>query len=292
MATTPVHVNIASDENEGRSVHLALPPAGSGPMISDEVRIPHSWRAGAGKHKITGTVFHRKRGVLQVGHDCGPFIADLAPPGPVGFINSNLPRMMPASSRKVMFGASTVRMEGAATGCSLPDRLPMLTCGEPVSLPTVHPISNTSNTVLVGMTHEDEVRGWEDMGDAMTVDAICFVVTVATSRLSELLSAPDWLDRLGWLGIDPVKSTGGLVVGLQRSIARSIASGGKEPIVVKLETGTAATGGVEVKVTPATGQVEINGEAVAGPGKASGGTKRDPEKGWSSHELPPDLFDG
>jgi hypothetical protein len=288
MGMTPVHVNIASDESEGTSVHLVLPPAGAFPSSSKEVRIIHAWTPGAGKHKITSTVLHKTQGIVQQGHDCGGLIPDLAPPYPYpGCMNGNLPRMLMMSSRKVPFGASTVRAEGSAIGgAHTTPNLPMLSCGEPVPIPYTYPITNTVNTVLVGLSARDITRGWEDITDAMIIEGICLALSPTKGLgLDDLIG--------GAAGIDPNKTAISAGIGLIRSIDRSGESGWTEPISLKVESGGGVEGaGVEIKWTPATGEAEVAAEKNTGPHKQSAGAKRDKDGNWKgTGAVPPDLFE-
>jgi hypothetical protein len=271
----PVHVNIESDLLEGWSVHFYSPTlVPHTPMYSDEVEVNQAWSPGAGKHKFTSNVFHKGQRIVLHGHDCGAGIPDLAPPA-VGHTNAWLPFIRLKSSRKVMFGASTVLMNGTPTGCAEDGDFPMLTCGDIVSLPTVFPTTNTANTVLVGATAADKKRGWEDIYDAISVDAALFVAGLVCPPAG----AADFI--LGLLGFDGLKSVASAARGLERSIERSILSGGKEPISIKVESGSGAGGqGYEVKWTPATGDVEVVVETVGGP-------LRD-QRSWKGN--PKDLF--
>lgn len=292
MGMTPVHVNIASDESEGTSIHLVLPPAGASLSPSKEVRIDHGWRPGASKHKITSTVSHRKRGIVQEGHDCGALIADLAPPWEIGYGNGNLPRMLMMSSRKVMFGASSVKAEGTAIGgAHTVPNLPMLSCGEPLPIPHTHPLTNSGNTVLVGFSKKDIKRGWENIVDAITVELICLLVAAGQKPPETETEVVGGIFD-GTFGRDPVKSLVSAGVGLARSVERSAESGWTEPISLKVETGGGAAGvGVEGKWTPATGEAEVSGEIGSLSEKRTAGAKRGADGTWKgTGAVPPDLF--
>lgn len=289
MGMTPIHVNIASDEILGASVHIALPAAPVGTFPSLEVTIPQGHPPGVAKHKITGTVFHRKRGIVLHGHDCGMGIPDEAPPV-VGQLSGYLPIIMLKSSRKVMFAASTVKGEGTAIGGVTASDLPMLTCGEPVPFPAVFSQTSTANTVLVGFSQSDIDRGWEDIAAAVAIEAVCFVVSIVTMN-PLMFGASDVV--AGVLGVDPLKTGLGAAVGLGTSIKRSAESGWTEPISLKVETGGGAEGaGVEAKWTPATNEGEVTAEYNLGPGKGAAGAKRDKDGNWKgTGAVPPDLFE-
>jgi hypothetical protein len=286
---TPVHVNIASDDTLGISVHMALPPAPVGTWPSVEVNAKHNNEPGKAKHKITTNVFHRGQGIVLHGHDCGMGIADEAPPI-VGRLSGYLPIVQLKSSRKVMFAASTVKANGTPIGGVALDTLPMLTCGDPIPLPSVFSLTSGTNSVFVGFSDSDLERGWEDIVDAVSVELICFVVSIVTMD-PKLFGAGDVVE--GVLGHDPLKSTISAGVGLKRSIQRSAASGWEEPIVLKAETGGSAVGGsLGVGWTPATGETDITHEGNAGPFAWTAGAKHDGDGNWvGTGDIPADLFD-
>ena len=292
MGMTPVHVNIASDESEGLSSHIMLPPAGSGVAPSDEAKVLHAHPPGAFKHKITDTVFHRKRGIIQHGHDCGACIPDAAPAGMPAWINGYLPVILLKSSRKVMFGASTVKAQGTAIGGAhtSPD-LPMLSCGDPLPIPLTYPLANHTNTVLVGFSQADIDRGWEDIEDAILIELACLLVSAGAPVAKGAEAVGGIVD--GIFGRDINKTLLGAGVGLIRSIERSAESGWTEPISLKVETGGGAIGGgIEAKWTPATGEREVSAEIGGFSQKRSAGARRDKDGNWNgTGAIPPDLFE-
>ena len=92
------------------------------------------------------------------GHDIGPLIPDVTiPPTNIWYL-----KMWPLSSRKVMFSASTVKMQGKGTGCAAiwPPYTILLSCGEPVSLPASRSLLSNLNTVKVGLTWGDFFAGF------------------------------------------------------------------------------------------------------------------------------------
>ena len=181
-----------------------------------------------------------------------------------------------------MIGASTVNANATPIGAAESGEFPMLTCGQPLSSPTVFPTTNMSNTVLVGLTEADVSEGWEDIADAVTVDAACFVLSFGADLKGVL-------DALGLAGFDPVKSVLSSLVGTKRSIERSIASGGTRPVSFKIDgSGGGAGAGVEVKWTPASGDTEVTIEGGYFDKKISLG--RDKDGNWKG-TVPPDLFE-
>jgi len=257
---------------------MALPPLPVGLYPSHEILVEQRWWLGAGKHKITSTVFHRGQGIVQHGHDCGALIADEAPPL-LGRGNGYLPLILLGSSRKIMFGASTVRAEGAAIGGAEASGYPMLTCGNPISLPYTYPTKNKDNTVLVGLTVLDITRGWQDIAVTMAIDVILFGLSLAKPGGG----------LGGLLGVDWMKTGLTSAAGLGLSIKRSAESGWKEPITLRVEAGNIITDANEVIYHPDTGEFELVRDTTAGP--LAGSVKRGKDgKIEAMERLPPDPF--
>lgn len=124
---------------------------------------------GIAKHKFTSTVFHQALPIAKDGHDVGNGIPHLtAPPHSV-----LLAWHLIFSGRKIMFGASTVKMDGDPTGIAdLTGGCPMLMCAEPVSLPIQWAPTNATNTVYVGSSAADLILGWLAIGGNMLLDWI------------------------------------------------------------------------------------------------------------------------
>jgi hypothetical protein len=131
------------------------------------------WGPGASAHAFTGTVLHRGLRIAQEDHDLGAWLWHV----PFFVMNILLPLEMMNSSRKMMFAASTVKMNGAPTGCSNTWSTPMLACSLVVSMPA-YP-DNDGNSVLVGMTSEDLIVGWVAVGLTVAVDLILFAAEIA-----------------------------------------------------------------------------------------------------------------
>ena len=74
-----------------------------------------------------------------------------------------------------MFLSSTVQFDKKPVSCSdqvsIPP-LPMLTCGDPISLPTAFPLINFLNTVIVGITFWDLFIGIVKIAVSIAIDAI------------------------------------------------------------------------------------------------------------------------
>ena len=117
--------------------------------------------------------------MVQEGHDVGMLIPDVTIP----FVNQWYAVMWPFSSRKVMFSASTVKMDGVPAGAASILGFPMMTCGDPMSLPSSFPITNCLNTVIVGLTFKDIMMGWLKISLSLVIDAIFYKPPKATTLL-------------------------------------------------------------------------------------------------------------
>src|SRR5690348_15836700 len=120
MPNVPVKVNVIWDVSVGANMHwFALnppPPAPIPPAIvpSVEMIATQLWTFGyaLNQNKLTTTVKHKSVRIVQDGHDCGIMIPDVTiPPN-----NLLYPVIWLGSSRKIAFAASTVQMDGTATG--------------------------------------------------------------------------------------------------------------------------------------------------------------------------------
>lgn len=165
----------------GASQHVAsflVPPSPvptpPGPVPHIEIPTTAFWPPGnlVGQNKFSTTVRHQWKTIALEGHDCGIMIVHVSiPPFPINLL---LALIIPFSSRKMMFSASTVKINGTATGTSdlLSIPTPMMTCMEPISLPTSFPHTNAFNTVNVGMTWQDFVAGYAAIAISMAADAL------------------------------------------------------------------------------------------------------------------------
>jgi hypothetical protein len=158
---TPCHINNSVDLVLGGAPHHGPCP----PVIIGSVEgATQCWPPGyaCNQNKLTQSVKHHQFGVVLEGHDMGTMIPHLTLP-----LASNpwLAYIMPMSSCKIQFSASTVKMENTAVGCaSVLVIAPMMTCGEPTGSPLSIPVSNCFvDTVKVGMTPGDLWMGWEQI---------------------------------------------------------------------------------------------------------------------------------
>ena len=152
-----VKVNTALDVVIGFATHYG-PIAPVGPLFSFEFGKQH-WPPGfwLHKNKLTHTVKHRKRTIVQDGHDLGPLILHLTIPL---VLNPWYIKIYPFSGCKVLFSCSSVKADGTPVGCTMFwPYLPMMPCWEPLSLPTAFPVTAHVNTVTVGMSLLDLIAG-------------------------------------------------------------------------------------------------------------------------------------
>lgn len=257
-----VPVNLSTDATDGFSLHFySLPtqPYVYAAVPAVEEIVTHDWTLGAGKHAFTSTVFHRGKTIVQDGHDAGPLIADKAM-GLPAWANGRKSFMEIASCRKISFAASTVSMNGKATGAASDD-LPLMTCGEPAALPFCWPLQTTWNTVNVGLTDEDVMVGWIAIGASIAIDVILFVKGIVGAEVPSIIGA---------LGFDTEKPAWNAITSSVLGLYRSYESGWQKPVSIKYEIGVAgATYAHEVTYDPKTHQFKVAAGSTAGPKKAS-----------------------
>ena len=126
-----------------------------------------------GSNKFTTTVFHQGMGIAQDGHDCGVMIPHVqVAPAPNNMLT---PLHILFSSRKSMFVASKVVMDGKSPACCVMFALPpspMVYCADPMSPPLADAVTSYLNTVKVGMTLADFLIGAFAIAAAMVIDYI------------------------------------------------------------------------------------------------------------------------
>jgi hypothetical protein len=178
--TMKVKVNIMFDFSMGACTHLLwVPPAPPVPAPSIEVPCPQFWPPGyiipfvpeftnKGPKKF---VQHKNQWITLDDHDCGPLIPDVTVPP---FPNAYYPFQWPVSSRQMVFSASSVKMSGLKVACAqlFGPTLPMMTCGKPCPLPTALSMITFTNTVSVGFTSADYLKGLLGIGIKMAFGAI------------------------------------------------------------------------------------------------------------------------
>jgi hypothetical protein len=138
-----------------------------------EIPVNMMWPPGmaTGSNKFTTTVIHQGMCIALDGHDCGIMIVHVQmAPAPN---NMFTPMQIAFSSRKSMFSASTVQMNGKNTGCcamvALPPS-PMVYCADPMSPPLADAVTSYLNTVYVGMTLADFLVGAVSIAASMILD--------------------------------------------------------------------------------------------------------------------------
>lgn len=137
-------VSLATDRTNGLTTHVKGAPF----YAAWDGTAPMNWPPSPEiKHKLAATVLHKKQALVQTGHDLGPKLPHY-PYHPLAEANS---------SRKMVFGASTVKACGAAIGAT-DGWLPMLVCGD-IPLPNGGNRDNSTHTVFVGLTDADLAVG-------------------------------------------------------------------------------------------------------------------------------------
>lgn len=125
-----------------------------------------------GKNKLTSTVKHNNCTITLDGHDCGVMIPHVQmAPAPNNMMTAI---HIPFSSRKSMFCASTVVMNGKSVACNtligLPPT-PMMYCADPISMPLASGDTSHLNSVSVGMNFFwDWVIGAATIAASMLID--------------------------------------------------------------------------------------------------------------------------
>jgi len=153
----PVPVTISTDFSFGGSFHYYVPipvPAPPTVLPAVEIPIPQAWPVGValGSVKKTSSVMVNGRAAIQAGHDCGKLIPQFTIP----INNALLPLHLASSSRETIVKCFSVRMDKLQTACTT-FWLPMLSCGNPVSVPWAFTPTNIMRGVFVGASAADFV---------------------------------------------------------------------------------------------------------------------------------------
>lgn len=186
-----VPVNTSIDLTMGTAFHKAAPPFPPIPVPNFSLELPafQKWPPGflTNKNKLTTTVKHKTWSVVLKYHDCGPALLHLTLP-----IVPNVlyPLILLSSKRKISFVASTVKMNGKPVACAgITSGLPMMTCGEPLSLPSSYPLTNSFNTATVGMTSMDVVAGVAQIISLIVIDGVFHLPKVSTGGKPKAISS-------------------------------------------------------------------------------------------------------
>lgn len=219
-----VNVNVIVDFSFGFLTHdvLGMVPPAPAPVpvpmqFSIEMVALFMWTLGflMNQNKFSNgakPVTHKGMWIALDGHDSGMMIPDMTIGAVVPPIaNLKYPLMWTFSSRKPILAASTVKMNGTAVACAqwigLPP-LPMMTCGEPVSLPVCWSAISVTNTLQVGMTFLDLIIGVINVAASVATDLIFAKLDLKPTGLSDVGQAV-----LGnaLKGLSPVSSLAGLL---------------------------------------------------------------------------------
>ncbi len=310
-----VKVNICTDLSLGVLTHMALCPPPIPvpvPTISIEMVVNQDWPPGSlnKQHKRTSTVEHKTRKIVQEGHDCGVLIPDVTP---MFIANIWYIIMWPFSKRKILFSASSVHADGLPVGCAALF-LPMMTCGEPLTMPTTLTPSSMMNTVEVEMTGRDLLIGllyavvsiaieWiinrvggkntgRQLADSIRRSALVAASQAATSKTVTRTVGLKLIDKI--LGFNDRRTLAKrvLLVAAETGVARARAgaSGASDPnaIVVKHTVGVPFAN-VTGTATSSADRLRLEGSGLAGRHRGSTSTTlvstpRDAAGDTSAHE--------
>jgi hypothetical protein len=200
-------INVIWDVTLGVNTHSCLPVV-PGPVIpatlSIEMVATQMWTAGyfCGQNKFTTTVLHNGWQIVLDGHDIGMLIPDVTIP----FVNLLYPVMWPFSSRKIMITSSQVKMNGKGVGMAFIPLAPMMTCGDPCTLPSSVSLTSWLHNVHVGFTWGDLLLGWAKAIVSVAIDFVFSKLSPPGSDVTNLgqhlakaaLGKFVPLDGLGW----------------------------------------------------------------------------------------------
>jgi hypothetical protein len=160
--TVAIPITIAPDVSMGAGMHNGfLPPVVPAPVPQPSIEMIATmmWTAGylLNKNKLTTKVEFNGWPIVQDGHDVGPLIPDITPMLPA---NLWYAMMWPFSSRKNAFCASKVLADGAPLAGHYRNLMTMVTCGEPLSLPTAVCMTNELHNCDIGFELSDIAFGF------------------------------------------------------------------------------------------------------------------------------------
>ena len=244
-------VNVIWDVTLGVNTHKCLPSVPGVPFvtISIEMVALQMWTAGyfCGQNKFTTTVVHNGFPIVIEGHDIGMLIPDVTIPA----VNLLYPIIWPFSSRKIMVTCSTVKMNGKMTGMACIPFIPMITCGDPMGLPSSHSLTSWLHKVHCGVTWGDLLLGYAKALVSAVIDFI----------FDKLGGPPGSIDNLGlhfaetllkkFVPYDPV-DLGKLLVSSLTNALFSFAEGSP-----KVEVKVGIPGIVEVGATSQPGDASV-----------------------------------
>lgn len=193
-----VPVNLRYSITVGASLHKAAPPPPAPPTPSPQVSVEfpafQGWPPGKlTKHSFTNTVKHLRQDIVQDGHDCGRLIFDLTPAIPANIFYA---LYWPVSSRKPIYSASKVKMDGTATACATSvafPPLPEMTCGFPAStMSALNTPLQLYVSLNVGMTLMDLLMGIVQVKIEQAIDLLFFSIQgmPGEKAVTDLLKKP------------------------------------------------------------------------------------------------------
>jgi len=195
MGNIPCPVNIGIDLTMGRTQHLAITIGMTAPVpnISIEYIATQLWLPGycLNKNSLTTTVFHTFSNdsagwIVLDGHNQGVFLLHLTSPIVPNLFLPTL--IIPFSSREIKFTASTVKFNGKEVGCScLLPTIPMMTCGFPCGLPLAFPLTNIMNTLKVGISWRDILKGYGKIAISVAADRIASKIASKIFKSNDLV---------------------------------------------------------------------------------------------------------
>lgn len=175
-------VTLENDVCAGVNTHFAfgppLPPGPPIPVLSLELPTNMKEFPGyqLGKNKLADNVTLNDKAIVLDGHDVGMNTADFTAPVPANPLHAVI---WLNASRKTLFSAAKVTMTQAdvpVAGVSALTAMPMLTCGDPLALPSMLCLSNFPHQCVVGFEPSDLVAGWMAAASAVVIDAIAFAI--------------------------------------------------------------------------------------------------------------------
>lgn len=176
-------VTLENDLCMGLNSHFALgpplPPGPPVPTLSIETPTPMKHFPGyqLGKNKLAENVTLNDLTIVLDGHDVGMNrndITALVPANPLHAV------IWLNASRKTVFSAARVTMtpeDVPVAGVYVMTSMTMLTCGDPLALPSMLGVSNFSHRCVVGFERSDLVAGWLTAASAVVIDAIATAIS-------------------------------------------------------------------------------------------------------------------
>ena len=223
MPTVPVSAQADITNGSGFHCLLAMFVPDVWESAAPMNHTPGSW---AGRHSFTFSVLFNGQCIVLEGHDQGPLLFHLP-------INDYWRCLK--SNRKPNYSTSLVKANKKSLAC-IDDKHSIMTCGDPVSLPTGMNCTNAAHNLFIGMSFLDELKGEVAIACSMITDVFMFIIEPAGVMKDTVVSPAKLVMDL--FGVDYKKMGAGAGANLVGSIVVSAATGWKEPItLIKLEAG-------------------------------------------------------